>query len=89
MNSLGTKILIAIIGFVAINFLAKQFFFRFDLTQNKEFTLSKATKDIIKNLDEKVNITFGILKMTVNETTTKTAITFDKEVLLLKRKKKL
>ncbi|HRI33444.1 MAG TPA: GldG family protein, partial [Saprospiraceae bacterium] len=57
MNSLGTKILIAIIGFVAINFLAKQFFFRFDLTQNKEFTLSKATKDIIKNLDEKVNIT--------------------------------
>ncbi|MBL0237287.1 MAG: GldG family protein [Saprospiraceae bacterium] len=38
-------------------FLAKQFFFRFDLTQNKEFTLSKATKDIIKNLDEKVNIT--------------------------------
>ncbi len=57
MNSLGTKILIAIIGFVAINFLAKQFFFRFDLTQNKEFTLSKATKDIIKNLDDKVNIT--------------------------------
>lgn len=56
MKSIQTKILIAILAFVAINWVSKYLFFRLDLTSNKEFTLSKATKDILKGLNEKVKI---------------------------------
>jgi gliding-associated putative ABC transporter substrate-binding component GldG len=36
--------------------MSKRFFFRLDLTEDKEFTLSNATKDIIKNLEEPITI---------------------------------
>lgn len=52
-----TKIIIAVAGLFLLNWVVKQFTLRFDLTKNKEFTLSKATKDIISNLDDKVQIT--------------------------------
>jgi gliding-associated putative ABC transporter substrate-binding component GldG len=39
-----------------INFMAFSFHYRFDLTKEKRYTLSKATKDILKNLDEPVVI---------------------------------
>lgn len=42
---------------VLVNILADRFFFRLDLTQDHRYTLSKATKDILKNLDEPVTIT--------------------------------
>ncbi len=42
---------------VLINILADRFFFRLDLTQDHRYTLSKATKNILKNLDEPVTIT--------------------------------
>lgn len=56
MKSVQAKIVIAILAFIGINLLVSKFFLRVDLTQNGEFTLSKATKDIVKNLDEKVNV---------------------------------
>lgn len=56
MKNIQTKIALAVIFFIALNFVARQFFFRIDLTANREFTLSKATKDIIKDLGEKVKI---------------------------------
>ncbi|MBK7231858.1 MAG: Gldg family protein [Saprospiraceae bacterium] len=56
MNQYFSKIVIAILAFIVINLAARWISFRFDLTQNKEFTLSKATRDILKNLDDKVTI---------------------------------
>jgi gliding-associated putative ABC transporter substrate-binding component GldG len=40
-----------------INVLSRQLFFRLDLTENKEYTMSQATKDILKNLDDPVTVT--------------------------------
>jgi len=40
----------------AINFLASVFHARFDLTKEKRYTLSRATKDLLKNLDDDVSI---------------------------------
>lgn len=48
-------LLLAII--ILINYLAFRFSLRIDLTDDKRFSLSKATKNIIKNLDEPVTIT--------------------------------
>ncbi len=50
-------ILLVVGVIVLINYLSNQFFFRLDFTEDKRFTLSDATKDILKNLDEPVTIT--------------------------------
>ncbi|MBK8449215.1 MAG: GldG family protein [Saprospiraceae bacterium] len=50
-------IVVVILLLLGVNYLAKYLFFRFDLTENHEFTLSKASKDILKNLDEPVEVT--------------------------------
>lgn len=42
---------------ILINVLAEQFYFRLDLTADKRYTLSKATKNILRSLDEPVTIT--------------------------------
>lgn len=39
-----------------INYLASVFHVRLDLTKEKRYTLSKATKDLLKNLDDEVQI---------------------------------
>lgn len=41
---------------VAVNFLASNFHSRLDLTKEKRYTLSKATKKLLKNLDEPIMI---------------------------------
>ena len=48
--------LLLLILVVAINFLASSFHSRLDLTKEKRYTLSKATKSLLKNLDEPVVI---------------------------------
>jgi gliding-associated putative ABC transporter substrate-binding component GldG len=40
----------------AINYLASVVHARFDLTKEKRYTLSKATKELLKNLDDEVHI---------------------------------
>jgi len=46
-----------VIGIVLlINFISADYFVRFDLTENKRFTLSKATEDIVQDLLEPVTI---------------------------------
>lgn len=46
------------IGVVAlINILASRFFVRLDLTGDNRYTLSRATKDLLKNLEEPITIT--------------------------------
>jgi gliding-associated putative ABC transporter substrate-binding component GldG len=52
----STIILIAIIVII-VNILSENYKFRLDLTKSKEYTLSKATKNILKNLDKPVTIT--------------------------------
>lgn len=49
--------LLLIVGIiVVINMLSKQFFVRLDVTEEKQYTLSQATKDILKNLPDLVSV---------------------------------
>lgn len=41
---------------VAINWLSEKFYYRLDLTEDRQYTLSKATKDILKGLEEKIKV---------------------------------
>lgn len=56
----NTKIIssiVLIIGIIVlINFLSGQLNFRFDLTEDRTYTLSQATKDILENLQEPVTV---------------------------------
>lgn len=52
----STIILVAVIVII-VNILSGNYFFRIDLTEGKEYTLSKATRNILKNLDKPVTIT--------------------------------
>ena len=48
--------LLLLLVLFAVNYLASAFHARFDLTKEKRYTLSKATKDLLKNLDDEVQI---------------------------------
>ena len=47
---------------IAINFLASVFHSRLDLTKEKRYTLSKATKQLLSNLNEPVMIDVFVTK---------------------------
>ncbi len=42
---------------ILVNILASRYFFRFDFTSDKRYTLSNATKDILKELTDPVTVT--------------------------------
>ena len=48
--------LLLLVILFAVNYIASTFYARFDLTKEKRYTLSKATKDLLKNLDDEVQI---------------------------------
>lgn len=52
-----TRILLIVGILLFLNLLSREFFFRIDATKDKQYTLSNATKNILKNLDEPVSIT--------------------------------
>jgi ABC-type uncharacterized transport system involved in gliding motility auxiliary subunit len=52
----STIILVTVIVIV-VNILSETYNFRIDLTEGKEYTLSNATREILKNLDKPVTIT--------------------------------
>ncbi|HHH54795.1 MAG TPA: hypothetical protein ENK91_14120, partial [Bacteroidetes bacterium] len=52
-----TNSLVLIGILVLVNLISYKFFYRLDLTSDHQFTLSKATKDILKSLDDPVTIT--------------------------------
>ena len=54
--NLTSILLVAAIAVVA-NVLSQKLFIRLDFTEGKQYTLSKATKDILRNLDKPVTIT--------------------------------
>ncbi len=62
LNSSISSVLIFLAFLVAVNILAAQNVVYFDLTQEKIYTTSEATKDILKNLKEEVNVNFYISK---------------------------
>ena len=53
-NTISVLLIIGIL--VLVNLLSRRFFYRLDLTEDKEFTLSKATKDIVGNLENPITI---------------------------------
>ncbi len=56
-KSVSLYIVFVLAAIVLVNIISDKLFVRLDLTQDSRYTLSKATKDIIKNLDEPVTIT--------------------------------
>lgn len=49
-------LLITVVILIALNWLASQYHTRVDLTNEKRFTLSSATKRVLKKLDDVVRI---------------------------------
>src|SRR5215204_889395 len=56
-KNLFIKLLVIFFVLVLVNFLSYLFFFRIDFTADKSYTLSNATRSILKNLNQ--NITIG------------------------------
>jgi gliding-associated putative ABC transporter substrate-binding component GldG len=56
-KSITTQILLIVAVLAVVNILSVRFFFRLDFTEDERYTLSKATRDILKQLDEPVTVT--------------------------------
>jgi gliding-associated putative ABC transporter substrate-binding component GldG len=56
-KSILTQVLLILGIIVIVNILAAIFSFRLDFTADKAYTLSRATKDILRSLDEPVTVT--------------------------------
>jgi gliding-associated putative ABC transporter substrate-binding component GldG len=52
-----SQLLIFLAIILVVNLISEQLFFRLDFTSDKQYTLSKATKDIISNLGDIITIT--------------------------------
>ena len=57
MQNRAISILLILGIIVVVNLLSRQFFVRLDLTADKQYTLSDATKDILRDLDQTVTVT--------------------------------
>lgn len=55
-------VLSVLVVLFVLNFLSSRHFFRVDLTADDQFTLSSSTKNILKNLDDVVNVTLYFSK---------------------------
>jgi len=56
-KSIATQILLIVAVLVVINVLSDKFFLRLDFTADQRYTLSDASENILKSLDEPVTIT--------------------------------
>lgn len=56
-QNINLRILIIFAIIILVNIISLNFFFRLDLTADGRYSLSEATKDIVRNLDETVTIT--------------------------------
>lgn len=57
MNKNRNLSILLILGIVAVIFLlSQQYFVRLDLTEDKQFTMSKATRSILQNLEDPVDV---------------------------------
>ncbi len=55
-NKLYISVILIIAIVLVINLIFQGIFLRFDFTGDKHFTLSKATKDLLRNLPEPVTV---------------------------------
>lgn len=55
-TDLSVSVILIIGIFIAVNFLSYQIFHRFDLTQNKVYSISQVSKKTVSELDDVVNI---------------------------------
>jgi gliding-associated putative ABC transporter substrate-binding component GldG len=55
-NKLYISITLVVAIILVLNLISQDFFLRLDFTENKQYTLSKATKDILKDLTEPVTV---------------------------------
>ncbi|MFT4736656.1 MAG: ABC-type uncharacterized transport system involved in gliding motility auxiliary subunit [Cyclobacteriaceae bacterium] len=55
-SSLFTQIGLVIIILIVLNLISSSLYFRIDFTEDQRYTLSDATKDILNDLDEVINI---------------------------------
>ena len=53
---ISTYVLLILAIILVVNILSDNYFFRIDLTEGKEYTLSKATRNILSDLDKPVTI---------------------------------
>lgn len=56
-KSMTTQILLMIGIVIVVNIISEQLYFRLDLTADNSYTLSKATKNILRSLEEPVTVT--------------------------------
>ena len=56
-TKISTTIILITVILAVLNFLSENYSFRIDLTEGKEYTLSDATRDILKDLQKPVTIT--------------------------------
>ena len=56
MKKTSITILLIVGILVFVNLVSEQFFFRVDLTEDNQYTLSKATKDIMKSLENPITV---------------------------------
>ena len=51
-----TKVLVALLVMLAVNFIAQQWYARWDLTRDKRFTLSQTTRETLLKIQQPVVI---------------------------------
>lgn len=56
MKNKYSKIVVFIIGIILLNYIGSKVYKRFDLTEDKRYTLSETTKNIVTNVDEIIAI---------------------------------
>ena len=57
INKIQLSVILVLGIIIVVNLLAKQFYFRLDFTEDRQYTLSQATKDILNNLDDPITVT--------------------------------
>ena len=55
-NNAFLMLAISIAIIIVINIISNKLFFRFDLTKNKSYTLSSLSKDIVSNMNDRLEI---------------------------------
>ena len=56
MKKNTTSILLIVGILIIFNLFSVQYYFRIDLTEDKQYTLSEATKNIMESLDEPITV---------------------------------
>jgi len=59
-SSMFAKLLLLFIVLISVNYFSEQYFIRFDLTENKQYSLTNSTKNILDELEDKVEISVYI-----------------------------